>query len=152
MCWSSGCMLPFHSHMWYFSFGHSAFSSSCVMALVKYMYIYIVLLIHFPFQIMPVIGTPVGLRGSFPGNGNSSTPTEYVSPATRRSIGLTSPAAALLMSPTAVPDNDDAAEKRERQRSRLVQLQRETQCSPASPVSDRCVFQLYMASKSYWFC
>ena len=58
---------------------------------------------------------------------------QFISPATRHNVGLTSPAPAV----PAVATNDDKAEKRDRRRSRVLELQRKNLSSPVTPSAER---------------
>ena len=64
---------------------------------------------------------------------NPSTPQQFVSPATRHRVGLTSPG--VFISPSIT--NDDEAERKERRRSRVLELQRRHLSSPATPPERR---------------
>ena len=58
-----------------------------------------------------------------------NTPQEYISPSTKRRVGLTSPAAFL----SSTDGNDDEAEKRERRRSKVLEIHRRDLASPGTP-------------------
>lgn len=71
--------------------------------------------------VMSPLGTPVG-----PGSG-LSTPAMYVSPSTGRQIGVSSP------TPLLRTTNEDEKERRERRRSKVLELQRKNYGSPGTP-------------------
>ena len=63
---------------------------------------------------------------------DGGTPQNYISPSIRKHIGITSPAT--FITPEVV--NDDEKERRDRRRSKVLELQRRHLQSPATP-SDR---------------
>ncbi len=80
-----------------------------------------------------------GVFLSPPGSGSRvpATPQEqYLSPSTRRNLPLTTPQTTSSSLPLA-DQNDDEAERKERRRSRVLELQRRNISSPATPPSDR---------------